>query len=246
MMKRLFFLLAVLFMILSWSCNKKDYFDDSGTHKANYDGTMLQYIEARSHNTNDLFDTLLMVIKLAGMENTIANEQITFFAPTDPSIKSAIRRLNEELFSTGQDTILDLTEVDSRVWKKMLQGYIIQGNLGLVDFPQVDTVALNAFGGRLYQTLDPDLIINIGTVFHDLRNGGVTIKYQGARQLLYSFIPDISRPTIAWRNAYIATSNIAPTNGRLHVIRYLDHQFGFSSTRFNELAIEYGIKYNGR
>lgn len=245
-MKRLFFLIAIPFMLLSWSCNNKDYFDDSGTHQANYDGTMLQYIEARSNNPKDLFDTLLMVIQLAGMENTIANEQITFFAPTDPSIRNAVRSLNIELFNTGQDTIKELSEVDSRVWKKMLQGYIVRGNLGLVDFPQVDTVALNAFAGRLYQTLDPDLIINIGTVFHDLKNGDVTIKYQGPRQLLYSFIPDISRPTTAWKNAYVATSNIAPSNGRLHVIRYIDHQFGFSSTRFNELAIEYGIKYKGR
>jgi hypothetical protein len=128
----------------------------------------------------------------------------------------------------------------------MLEGYIVKGNLGLVDFPQVDTMELNAFGGRLYQTLDEDLIVNIGTVFHDLKNDGVTIKYQGPRQLLFSYIPDMSNPTLFWRSGYVATSNIEPTNGRLHVLRYIDHQFGFTTIRFADMAIEYGINYKER
>jgi hypothetical protein len=224
----------------------KDYFDDSGVHNAKYDGNMMQYLEAHGQDERSLFDSLLTVIQLAGLENTIANDQITFFAPTDPSIGKAIRALNTRLFSSGQDTVVELSEVDSRVWKKMLEGYIVKGNLGLVDFPQVDTMELNAFGGRLYQTLDEDLIVNIGTVFHDLKNDGVTIKYQGPRQLLFSYIPDMSNPTLFWRSGYVATSNIEPTNGRLHVLRYIDHQFGFTTIRFADMAIEYGINYKER
>lgn len=244
-MKRIYFIPLIFTLLIGFSC-KKDYFDDSGVHKAKYDGNMLQYLEAHGKDERSLFDSLLTVIKLAGLENSLANEQITFFAPTDPAIGKAIRALNARLFGTGQDTVVELSEVDNRVWKKLLQGYMIKGNLGLVDFPQVDTMELNAFGGRLYQTLDDDLIVNIGTVFHDLKNDGVTIKYQGPRQLLFSYIPDMSNPTRFWRNGYVATSNIEPTNGRLHVIRYLDHQFGFTATRFADMAIEYGINYKER
>lgn len=244
-MKRKYFIPLIFSLLIVASC-KNDYFDDSGVHKAKYDGNMLQYLEAHGKNERSLFDSLLTVIKLAGLENTVANEPITFFAPTDPSIGQAIKVLNSRLFNSGQDTVVELSEVDNRVWKQLLQGYMIKGNLGLVDFPQVDTMALNAFGGRLYQTLDDDLIVNIGTVFHDLKNDGVTIKYQGPRQLLFSYIPDMSNPTKFWRNGYVATSNIEPTNGRLHVLRYIDHQFGFTPTRFADLAIEYGINYKER
>lgn len=248
-MKRAYFLPFILMLLLGASCGE-DYFDDSGTHKAKFDGNMLQFLEINGKDQRSLFDSLLTVIHLAGLENTVANEQLTFFAPTDPSIGRAIRALNSRLFQEGQDTVLDLSEVDGRVWKKVLQGYMIKGNLGIVDFPQVDTMEVNAFPGRLYQTLDDDLIVNIGTVFHDLKNDGVTIKYQGPRQLLFSYIPDMSRPRSFWLNAYVATSNIEPTNGRLHVLRYIDHQFGFGSdeyfSRFSDLAIEYGIKYKER
>ncbi|GAA4181325.1 MULTISPECIES: fasciclin domain-containing protein [Sphingobacterium] len=245
-MKKAYFLPFLLALILSGFSCSKNYYDDSGIHQAKYDGNMLQYLQSKGKDERSLFDTLLTVINLAGLENTIANEQITFFAPTDPSIGRAIRILNKTLFEAGQDTVTALNEIDPRVWKKMLQGYMIKGNLGIVDFPQVDTMALNAFSGRLYQTLDDDLIVNIGTVFHDLKNDGVTIKYQGPRQLLFSYIPDMSRPKSFWKNGYVATSNIEPTNGRLHVLRYIDHQFGFSFNnyaRFSDLAIEYGIKY---
>lgn len=244
-MKKAYFLTFIAALLMLASCSK-DYFDDSGVHKAKFDGNMLQYLEQHGADKRSVFDSLLTIVKLAGLENAIANEQITFFAPPDPTIGRAINYLNERLFTAGQDTVTDLSEVDSRVWKKMLQGYIIQGNLGIVDFPQVDTMEVNAFSGRLYQTKDEDLIVNIGTVFHDLKNDGVSIKYQGPRQLLLSYIPDMSTPTNFWVNSYVATSNIEPTNGRLHVLRYIDHTFGFTGYRFSDLAIEYGINYKDK
>lgn len=241
-MKRFYFLPSLLILLIGFSCSK-DYFDDSGTHKAKFDGNMLQYLQVNGQDERGLFDSLLTVINLAGLENTVANDKITFFAPTDFSIGYAIRQLNLRLFNDGQDTVTQLSEVDGRVWKKILEGYMIKGNLGIVDFPQVDTMELNAFPGALYQTLDEDLTMNVGVVFHDLKNDGVTIKYQGPRQLVYSYIPDMSNPKSFWINGYVSTSNIEPTNGRLHVIRYLDHQLGFTPFRFADLAIEYGINY---
>jgi len=236
-------IIPLLFVLLASSCSKNDYFNDSGTHRPNFDGNMMEYFNAHAKDSTSLFDSLITIIKLAELETTVSNEQITFFAPTDPSIGKAVKSLNNRLFSTGQDTIKYLSEIDSRAWKRILQGYIIKGDLGLVDFPQVDTLDINAFGGRLYQSLDTDLIVNVGAVYHDLKNGNVVIKYKGPRQLLLSFIPDMSRPTSSWRNAYVASSNIQPTNGRLHVLRFYDHQFGFTESRFTDLVLEYGINY---
>ncbi|GAA4144662.1 fasciclin domain-containing protein [Sphingobacterium kyonggiense] len=235
------FLASLLF---ASSCNKDGYFDDSGVHDPNYNGTMLEYFQNHSKDSTSLFDTLLNVIKIAGLENTIANENITFFAPTDPSIRSAIKELNWQLYAEGKDTISRLDQVDATVWNKFLRGYMIKENKGITDFPQVDTMALNSYGGQLYQTLDQDLTVNIGVVYHDLKNGDVVIKYQGPRQLVISYIPDVSKPLENWQTGYVATSNIAPKNGRLHVIRYLGHSFGFTYRRFANAAIEAGIKYN--
>lgn len=240
--KTLFLFAACI--ILGTSCSKDSYFDDSGTHDPNYKGNMLEYLQQHGKDERSLFDTLLTVIKLAGLENTIANDNITFFAPTDPSIRSAVKQLNSTLYAEGKDTIKTLDQVKGSVWNKMLRGYMIKENKGIVDFPQVDTLALGSYGGQLYQTLDEDETVNIGVVFHDLVNGDVKIKYQGPRQLVISYIPDMSKPLNNWYTGYVATSNIAPTNGRLHVIRYHGHSFGFRNSRFSEAAIEAGITYN--
>lgn len=230
-------------LIIGTSCSKDNYFDDSGIHKAEYNGTMLEYLQNHAKDSTSLFDTLVTVIKLAGLENTISNENITFFAPTDPSIGSVVKSLNVQLYAEGRDTIKTLDQIEGSVWNKFLRGYMIKENKGITDFPQVDTVALGSYGGQLYQTLDEDQTVNIGVVFHDLKNGDVTIKYQGPRQLTISFIPDLSKPLNNWITGYVATSNIQPKNGRLHVIRYHGHRFGFAGFRFIESALEAGIIY---
>lgn len=245
-MKRFYTLPILFLLVLVWACDRNDYFKDSGVHQAKFDGNMMEFFEARVQDSTSLFDTLITVIKLAGLEETIAKENITFFAPTDPSIGRSVKLLNDVLYNIGQDTIKELSEVDPRVWKKVLQGYMVEGNLGLVDFPQLDTLDKKAYGGRLYQTLDKDMVVNIGAVYHNLKNGDLTIPYAGPRQLLYSYIPDLSNPTLFWANAYVASSNHEPNNGRVHVLRYIDHIFGFEYNRFAELAIEYGIKYKDK
>jgi len=66
-------------------------------------------------------------------------------------------------------------------------------------------------------------------VVYNSANG---IKYIGYRQLVFSYIPDISKPNDNWYISYIASSDIKPTNGMVHSLRYQGAYLGFSLYEF--------------
>jgi hypothetical protein len=211
---------------------QKDYFIDTGVHKAKYDGTILNYFQDKPV----LFDSLVMVIKAAGMDDTYNNENVTFFAPTNTTIFKAIKSLNENLRTNGRDTVSKIAQVKASVWKEMLSLYTFKGSYLLKDIPQVDTLALNAFPGQGYTSYG-SRPMNIGVFYNDASG----VKYVGYRQLILSFIRDFSNPKTDLINAVVATSDIQPNNGVIHVIRGSSHFFGFESSRFIAAAISAGI-----
>ncbi|KGE15671.1 fasciclin domain-containing protein [Sphingobacterium deserti] len=230
-------------VILAGACARDDYFQDSGTHSEFFNGNMMEYLDSKAKLPIDPFDTLVQVIRHAGMEEVLQNEDITFFAPPDPSINKTIKELNRQLYFLGQDTITSFQEVKPEVWRYFLEQYMIRGDYGLIDIPQVDTLALYAFPGQLYQTLNIEAPINVGVMYHDLVNEGSVIKYMGPRQMMISYIPDFAQPRTGWLNTMIASSNIKPTNGRVHVINYIRHYFAFQPERFISRVRELGIDY---
>ena len=58
--------------------------------------------------------------------------------------------------------------------------------------------------------------MNMGVVYYDANN----VKYAGARQIIYSYVYDFTIGDM--KNAYVATSDIQPTNGVVHVLRLTD------------------------
>lgn len=241
-MKKLLIYFAFLGILVA-ACNKEDYYQDSGVHEEVFNGNIMEYLDSKAKQPIDLFDTLVQVIRYAGMEEVLRNEQVTFFAVPDPSINRSIDALNTDLYTAGQDTITSFREVKPEVWRYFLSQYVIEGDYGLIDFPQVDTLALYAFGGQLYQSYNPEEPINVGVVYHNLENEGSIIPYKGPRQILISYIPDFAEPKTGWVNTFIASSNIKPSNGRVHVVNYNRHAFGFDSYRFTMMARERGIDY---
>ncbi|NGM62158.1 hypothetical protein G5B30_09550 [Sphingobacterium sp. SGG-5] len=234
--------------LLIAACNKEDYYQDSGIHDAVFNGDMMDYLDSKAKRPIDLFDTLVQVIRHAGMEDVFRNEQITFFAVPDPSINSTLAALNVFLYSSGQDTVKSFRSVKPEVWRYFLSQYIIRGDYGLIDFPQVDTTKLQSFSGQLYQTYNVDEPLNVGVIYHNLQNDGpdnsiIEVPYKGPRQIMISYIPDFAEPKRNWINTLIASSNIKPDNGRVHVINYNRHTFGFNTIKFILMAREYGIDY---
>lgn len=228
----LYFLIALLLLA---SCSKdKDYFQNTGLQDPDYSGNILEYLQTRP----EYFDSLIKVIELSGMDKIISEEEVTFFAPPKQSVMTAVTALNDYLWDRGQDTITDLNQVDGTVWRKTLSMYLIKGQYRLKDFPQIDTTNLLAYPGQGYVSYD-ELPMNVGVIYNDA--GGV--KYAGYRQICYSYLNNYGAAGGSMINAVVATSDIHPTNGILHVLRFYQHGFGFNLNRFILDATSRGIKY---
>jgi hypothetical protein len=217
---------SVLLMITVSSCKKDDYYRDGGLAKAEFNGTILQYLQS-----NPKFDTIAQIVKLAGLEDVFSKEQITFFAPTDEVIRRCIGQvftknpdinngINKRLYDLNKDTLKTLADVRPEVWKKYLLRYVFKGKFLLKDYPQLDFDLRPLYPGGYYYTYTGDLA-NIGVVYNSANN----VKYTGYRQLTISSLPDPSNPN-QFYSAAVASSDIQPTNGAVHVLAVY---FGFGS-----------------
>lgn len=226
------FLTIISTLVVLASCTK-DYYEDGGVHQAKYDGTIMQFLQSRP----ELFDTLVKVIEYTKYADLLKdpNANVTFFAPTNQSINSSVISLNYQLFNKGQDTILNVNQIDPAVWEKFLGRYLYQDKYQLKDYPQIDTANLLVFPGQGYISMGGEPI-NIGTFYNDVvskNNDGVVqrIKYAGYRQVLINY----TNP--------VATSDIQPNNGVIHVLNFSKHSFGFSTYEFVLEAINTGVIY---
>lgn len=215
---KLKYLCFLSFFICMCTACKKDYFINSGLHNPKFEGNMLQYLESRPF----LFDTLVQVIKMAKAESYFTDSTITFFAPADSSINRTYQYINTQLKLNGSDTLTSLNNIKPEFWRNMLMMYMFPSSKGLEEFQQLDINNRSAFPGEYVRSFS-GRIMNIGVIFNDA-NG---LKYQGYRHLNLSYIPNQASPQQGWRMTRIATSNIQPTNGYVHVLNYTGHYFGF-------------------
>ncbi|MDQ8006693.1 MAG: fasciclin domain-containing protein [Pedobacter sp.] len=252
---------ALLVMLLAIglfiSCQKDKYYFDSGTQKGTFDGSVLAFLKSKPQ----YFDTLTRVIEIAGMNDYFDKEQdITFFAPTSSTIYKSIRGLNAYLMSNGRDTVTKLDQIKPEAWKELLSLYVFKGKNKLKDYPQIDTLNLLAFAGQGYTSIN-GRTMSIGVLFNDAvsRNAsGVEIsrvKYAGYRQLYLSYIPNYATPKVGLKHAPVASSDIAPRNGIVHVLAQetndfnasnqavwvSKHNFGFHTDIFINTVQSYGI-----
>lgn len=237
-------ILTVLLSIIMMSSCQKEYYLDDGVHDAQYDGTTMQFLASRP----ELFDSLTRIIKLSGLEEVINTGPVTFFAPPNASINKSVVMLNSYLYLNGQDTVLELSQIDPSVWRKYLARYIVDDTFLLKDFPQIDTMNLEVYPGQGYLSyLDEPM--NIGVLYNDVtseNSAGVvqTIKYAGYRQLYLSYVYDFSDESSATQfiTAPVATSDIQTHSGALHVLNFSKHSFGFDANDFVGNAYSIGVK----
>lgn len=209
---------SVMLTLMVSSCAKDDYFVDGGPAKAEFNGSVLQYLES-----NPKFDTVAQIVKLAGMEDVFTNQDITFFAPTDEVIRRTIGLvntnlpnlccgLNQRLFEAKKDTIKVLSDISSTTWRKFLMRYVFKGKNKLKDYPQLDFNLKPLYPGGFYLGINNDLS-NIGVVYNSVAG----VAYTGYRQLSISYIPDSSNPQY-FIAAAVASSDIQPKNGVVHAL----------------------------
>ncbi|WP_316794516.1 fasciclin domain-containing protein [Pedobacter frigoris] len=217
-------------LILFASCKK--YYFDSGTHDPKYNGSTLQYMKSKQ----PFFDSTLVIINLAGLDDVVGKENVTFFAPPSGSVFKSIKRLNIALKRVGKDTVSQLNQIKPEVWRATLSQYIFSGSFLLKDYPQRDTLAYTAYPGQNYSSYG-GYIMNVGTIFNDAAG----VQYAGYRQLFLGYIPDLSNPQVALQNNPVATSDIQTNNGVLHVLTKSKHNLGFNTDVFIDQVIASGI-----
>lgn len=140
---------AVLLSFSAIGCQNDDYLQDGGKHNPYYNGTVLDYLE--QHPDKHYFSDLVEMIHYAGMDSVFQNGEITFFAPTDWSIRFSVDYLSKKLYFTmGEDSVRDLRQIKPEVWKEFLSMYVIPGKYCLKDIPQLDTAAVSAYPGGAY------------------------------------------------------------------------------------------------
>ncbi|MGJ7033556.1 fasciclin domain-containing protein [Niabella hirudinis] len=239
-------ILPVLIMIIFSACKKNSYYEDTGINDPRFNGTIMDYIKSDTL----YFDTLVRVVKYAGLEESLSKDPLTFFAPPDPCFKKILDAVSEYQLRVGADSVTRFEQIKPEVWKQFLQMYLFPGNRGLKDYTQVDTLALDTYKGALFESVS-NAPMNIGVIFNDAisgnpnsAGGSTVLKYQGYRQLMLSYVPDQARPYSFWINAVVSASDVAPTNGRVHRLRYMTHTFGFDPFSFIQAAREKGIDYN--
>ena len=224
--RNVFFYLSIMVLITA-SCTKDKYYTEGGKSDPVFKGTILQYLESKPVP----FDSVVAVIKLAKLETQFSGENITFFAPTDYSIKKAILNTNAFLYRYGKDTINTLNDIDPAIWKKYLQMYMFHGSNKLKDYYQIDFSLKSVYPGQNYYSYN-NTIFNIGVEYNDVvytdasNNSVKGIKYAGYRQLKLSYIYDLSDPQNSWYTSTVASSDIQPSNGVVHVLNN-NHVFGF-------------------
>ncbi|TKC09937.1 hypothetical protein FA048_06930 [Pedobacter polaris] len=256
-MKKLTIKAIILFAIsitLFTACQKDKYFFDSGTQKGTFNGSILAFLKSKPV----YFDTLTKVIEIGGMNEVLDKQNVTFFAPTSSSIYKSVKGLNEYLKQNGRDTVAKLEQIKPGAWKELLSQYIFKGSNKLKDYPQIDTLNMAAFPGQGYTSMS-GRTMNIGVRFNDAVSyeDGVEksrIKYAGYRQLFIAYIPNYADPKVGLIHIPVASSDISPTNGVIHVLAqeadYYNgtqnvwkskHNFGFSTDLFINTVLSYGI-----
>jgi hypothetical protein len=230
-MKRILSILicSIVLSVLIHSCAKDEYYVDGGIAEAKFDGSILDYLDSKPRE----FDSIAQIVRIAGMEDMFNNQEFTFFAPRDEDVKDLIGTytnggLNRTLYNLGLDTIKTLEDVDGEIWQRYILRHMFNGKKLLKDYPQIDYSLMSVYGGQYYYSMSGN-VCNIGVIYNDAKSsdGTSTLKYMGYRQLHIAYVPNLANPS-NFQTIPIASSDIQPKNGVIHVLNYLRSQLGYN------------------
>jgi uncharacterized surface protein with fasciclin (FAS1) repeats len=228
-MKKLWSMAGLLLLsaLLLNAC-KKDYYNDGGLANPIYDGSIYDYLKANPY----WFDTITYIIDKAGLKETLQNDSVTFFAPTDDAVKVVMNMLNEYRYYNVEDSAF-LKDIDPAVWKQFLSMYILKGKYPAKNFARVDPVNIYAYPGINY-VMQSGYVLNIGLIYMNYNS----VEAVGPRVIR---VTDITYDPSNFQNnpaTLVATSDIQPRNGILHVMNN-NHVFGFRGGTFVWAAEQY-------
>ena len=136
MMKQVIFLGIVLSMFVG--CTKYNQID-TGICKAEFPGNMYEYFQSDSYN----WDSLLVMIDYTGLEKYFTGEEpgyeeITFFGPTNHSIRRWLYSLRTNMNDMGlpDSTKVKIMLQDKETCRDLILSHIIKGKRLAADFKE--------------------------------------------------------------------------------------------------------------
>jgi hypothetical protein len=194
------------------ACEKDSEFYDYNNNVKQFNGTVLQYLEAQPANT---FDSLLLVLnRLPDLKDSLSNRSLTFFAPTNASFQVAIKNLNILRKSQGK-TALYLKDCDLSSLDILTCRYIVRGSR--------TTEAYAPFAdGVLYTSAKYAYPMHIQ--YNKLNASGFVEG--GPQSIIYSD-PKNNIFEKYWERSNTNAVNIKAKNGVINILAPL-HDYGFN------------------
>ncbi|SEW36676.1 fasciclin domain-containing protein [Chitinophaga arvensicola] len=218
--------LLVLLAAVSFSACKKDYYHDSGLQSGKYAGSSFEYLQSKPY----FFDSIATIVQLAGLEKVLRDSSVTFFAPTDHTVKQVMDDINRSRYENFQDSVT-LADVPGEVWQKYLSRYIFRDKYMLKDVPRFLYSQQDLYPGMNLESWQ-GYVMKLGVLFSDY-NGTRDV---GPRKLLLIDVGSLETPNNIVGN--VASSDMQTRNGIVHVLDD-EHSFGFDSRSFSRLVEEY-------
>jgi uncharacterized surface protein with fasciclin (FAS1) repeats len=204
-------LLLLLTMIGILSCKKESPYYSAENKLQQFDGSTLAYLQANAPT----YDSLLKVLeRLPDLKDTLQNEQITLFAPTNENFIAALKNLNFTRQKEGK-SLVDLATADLSELDTMTCKYIVKKQYLTDDFkPLLGGVYLSSVKAGEQMHIEYGKENASGYV------GG------GAQVVTYS---DTKEGFVRayWERSQTSAVNIKTNNAVIYVIAPT-HNFGFN------------------
>ena len=202
--------LLMVLLILGFSCRKvfDTYRNSQPVQQVSVD--TYAFLQAQK----GIYDSLLYLLDITGLADTIKNDEVTFFAIQDISILTALKNVNVTRGLYGDSTIWTLDSIPVSVWRSMLERYILDGI--------VSSDSLNYADGVTLHTIS-DYEMNGKRI----KNDASGIVDGGPFAIQYSDM-DSSRFVKDWISSATQAADVRTSNGMVHVLES-KHTFGFDA-----------------
>jgi len=205
-------MLLALIGLTFTACKKDSEYYDYENKVKEFNGTVLQYLTAQPANT---FDSLLLVInRLPDLKDTLNNQSITFFAPTNASFQAAIKNLNILRKDQGK-TPLYLKDCDVKELEILTSRYIIRGSRTTDSYaPFADGILFTSVKYAYPMHIQYDKLNASGFV----EGGPQSIIYSDPKNNIFEKY---------WQRSSTNAVNIKAKNGVINILAPL-HDYGFN------------------
>lgn len=206
--------IAAIIGILSTLGCKRSYFADGGTlsmdRTVNLGVSTMDYL--KSHG--ELFDTLVTLIRINGLEAAINGNGNTFFAPCNYSIYNYLSLVFPD--PTKRPATLDaIPKEEMDKIGEILKNYLIPDQQIVRDKLASTYSYATTYGGKKAR-------------FNLVQNDYLGNVNMGARSIMFSLNTAAPTEKERYQSVQVATSDLRSTNGALHLLISSTHIFGFN------------------